>query len=75
VSEQNVESMRRLLGSYVKGDYGAAIEALDPDVELWLDPQTFPESGLFAGATPSSPGWQRWSPPLPTTGRPLRELN
>jgi hypothetical protein len=39
--------MRRLLESYVQGDYGPAIEALDPDVELWLDPQTFPESGPF----------------------------
>ena len=41
--------MRSLLESYVQGDYGPALDALDPDVELWLDPQTFPESGPFRG--------------------------
>jgi ketosteroid isomerase-like protein len=49
MSQPNVESMRGLLESYVHGDYGPAIEALDADVELWLDPQTFPESGPFRG--------------------------
>jgi hypothetical protein len=49
VSQQNVEAMRSLLESYVQGDYGPALDALDPDVELWLDPQTFPESGPFRG--------------------------
>ena len=41
--------MRSLLESYVHGDYEPALDALDPDVELWLDPQTFPESGPFRG--------------------------
>jgi ketosteroid isomerase-like protein len=49
VSQQNVETLRRLLDSYAQRDYEPAIEALDPDVELWLDPQTFPESGPFRG--------------------------
>jgi hypothetical protein len=35
--------------SYVQGDYGPALDALDPDVELWLDPQAFLESGPFRG--------------------------
>ncbi len=51
VPHQNVEIMRRLLASYVQGDYGLAIEGLDADVELWLGPQTFPESGPFRGRT------------------------
>jgi ketosteroid isomerase-like protein len=41
--------MRRLLDSYVRRDYEPAIEALDRDVELWLDPRSFPESGPFRG--------------------------
>jgi ketosteroid isomerase-like protein len=49
VTEQNVETMRRLLDAYVRGDYGPGVEALDADVELWLDPQVFPEGGPFRG--------------------------
>ena len=33
----------------IQHDYEPAIEALDPDVDLWLDPQTLPESGPFRG--------------------------
>ncbi len=49
MSRENVETVRRLLDAYNDGDYESSIEALDPDVELWVDPEVYPDAGLFRG--------------------------
>lgn len=49
--------MRRPLDAYVRGDHGPSVEALDSDVELWRDPQSFPEGGGRVSGAPVQQVW------------------
>ncbi len=51
MSPENVEAQRRIQDAVVRGDYGPSIDALDEEVELWVDPRTNPEAGEFRGRT------------------------
>ncbi len=56
MSQENVEAQRRIQDAYARGDYQPSIQALDEEVELWVDPRTNPEAGEFRGRVPSLPG-------------------
>ena len=49
MSRENVEAIRQMARAYVRGDYRTSTEMLDPGVELWADPHTFPEAGSAQG--------------------------
>jgi ketosteroid isomerase-like protein len=49
MSEENVEIISRVLDAYNQGDYETSTVALDSEVELWADPQTFPDTGPVQG--------------------------
>src|SRR6476659_8572268 len=57
MSEENVEAQRRIQDSVVRGDYQPSIEALDEEVELWVDPLTSPDAGEFRGRTAVIAWW------------------
>jgi ketosteroid isomerase-like protein len=49
MSEENVETISRVLDAYNQGDYETSTAALDPDVEMWADPRAFPDAGPVQG--------------------------
>ena len=57
MSEENVEAQRHLQDAAVRGDYQPSLEALDEDVELWVDPRTNPDAGEFRGRTAVISWW------------------
>jgi ketosteroid isomerase-like protein len=57
MSQENVEAQRRIQDAAVRGDYQPSIEALDEEVELWVDPRTNPEAGEFRGRTAVIAWW------------------
>ena len=52
-----MEAQRRIQDSVVRGDYQPSIEALDEEVELWVDPRTSPDAGEFRGRTAVIAWW------------------
>lgn len=49
MSRENVETVRAVVVAYARGDYRTAIDALHPDVELWVDRRAYPDAGFFRG--------------------------
>jgi ketosteroid isomerase-like protein len=49
MSEENVDTIKRVLDAYVQGDYETSTAALDPEVEMWADPRAFPDAGPVKG--------------------------
>ncbi len=49
MSQENVEIARRIYEGWAKGDFGAGLGDLDPNVTLVIRPD-FPEFGVFVGA-------------------------
>jgi ketosteroid isomerase-like protein len=47
MSRENVEIVRRCCEAFDRGDYEAALEALDPDIEY--DLSHFPDGGVYRG--------------------------
>jgi ketosteroid isomerase-like protein len=57
MSQENVEAQRRIQDAAVRGDYQPSMEALDEEVELWVDPRTNPEAGEFRGRSAVIAWW------------------
>ena len=49
MSDENVDTIKRVLDAYMQGDYETSTAALDPEVEMWADPRAFPDAGPVRG--------------------------
>jgi ketosteroid isomerase-like protein len=60
MSQENVEAVREALGHWERGDWAAAAELFDPDVEVVYSATAFPDGGTYRGGRVALEAWKRW---------------
>ena len=57
--EENVETVRKAVEAFNRGDFDAALRRMHPDIE-WQTPDTFPDAGTYRGREAVGKFWQTW---------------
>jgi ketosteroid isomerase-like protein len=58
--EENVEAVREALDHWERGDWAAAAELFDPEVEVVYSATAFPDGGTYRGGRVALEAWSRW---------------
>lgn len=63
VSQENLEIVRALLRAYDRGDYEAALEGLDPEIEWHAPPGVTIGQEVYRGRMEVEKGFAEWQRP------------
>ena len=59
MSEENVETVRRAVDAFNRGDLDSALELMHPDIE-WQTPDSFPDAATYRGREEVREFWNTW---------------
>ena len=74
VSQENVEIVRALLRAYDSGDYEAALEGLDPEIEWHAPPGVTIGQEVYRGRMEVDKGFAEWQRPWDSYRFELEEM-
>jgi len=60
MTNENVETVRRLFAYWERGEWQASAELFDPDFEAEFSASAFPDPGTYRGARRTLDAWMRW---------------
>jgi uncharacterized protein len=74
VSQENLEIVRALLRAYDRGDYEAALEGLDPEIEWHAPPGVTIGQEVYRGRMEVEKGFAEWQQPWDSYRFELEEM-